>query len=70
MIALKSIPTRTKATNGQIAKCLARLRLGCTEQQIQLHLGHRIADKVEPKVETQPAWSRVHWVKPWEVRFD
>jgi hypothetical protein len=68
MIALKSIPTRTKATNGQIAKCLARL--GCTEQQIQRRLGHRITDKVKPKVETQAAWSKVHWVKPWEVRFD
>jgi hypothetical protein len=68
MIALKSIPTRTEATNGQIAKRLARL--GCTKQQIQRHLSHRIADTIEPKVKTEAAGSKVHWVKPWEVRFD
>jgi hypothetical protein len=66
MIALKSIPTRTEATNGQIAKRLARL--GCTAQQIQTHLS--LTDKVEPKAKTRAAWSKVHWVKPWEVRFE
>jgi hypothetical protein len=39
MIALKHIPTRTEVTADQIAKHLARL--GCTEQQIQLHLQPR-----------------------------
>jgi hypothetical protein len=68
MIALKSIPTRIEATDGQIAKRLARL--GCTKQQIQRHLSHRIADKLEPKVKTQASWPKVHGVKPWEVRFD
>jgi hypothetical protein len=68
MIVLKNIPTRTEATDGQIAKHLASL--GCTEQQIQRHLRHRIADKVEPKVNTQASWPKVHWVKPWEVCFD
>jgi hypothetical protein len=68
MIALKGIPTRTEATDDQIAKHLASL--GCTEQQIQRHLRHGMPEKVESKVNTQASWPKVHWVKPWEVRFD
>jgi hypothetical protein len=68
MIALKDIPTRTEVAADQIAKHLASL--GCTEQQIQRHLRHGISEQVEPKVTTLASWRKVHWVKPWEVRFD
>jgi hypothetical protein len=68
MIALQRIPTRTEVTADQIAKHLASL--GCTERQIQRHLMHGIPEKVEPKVTTPASWPIVHWVKPWEARFD
>jgi hypothetical protein len=67
MIALRGIPTRTEYTDAQIARRLTRL--GCTKQQIERHLRHRLPEKVEPEVKTQGSWPKVHWIKPWEVRF-
>jgi hypothetical protein len=67
MIALRGSPTRTEYTDAQIAKHLGRL--GCTKQQIERHLSHRLPEKVEPEVKIQASRPKVHWVKPWEVRF-
>jgi hypothetical protein len=68
MIALRGIPTRTEGTDAQIAKHLAKL--GCTKQQIARHFSQRLPEQVKPKANTQASWPKVHWVKPWEVRFD
>jgi hypothetical protein len=68
MIALRGIPTRINATDAQVAKHLARL--GCTKQQIERYFSHRLPEKVHPEVKTQASRPKVHWIKPWEVRFN